>query len=79
MRVKCTTDEIGTESYSDRHKVEFGTPQGSCLGPLLFLIFANDLHYNLEFTNCILFADDTTIYMTHDNDNYLQWYLEHDL
>ena len=79
LRVKCTTDEIGTESYSDRHNVEFGTPQRSYLGPLLFLIFANDLHYNLKFKNCILFADDTTICMTHDNDNYLQWCLEYDL
>ena len=78
MRVKCYTDN-NTLSYSERHVVEYGTPQGSCLGPLLFLIFSNDLHLNLFYTSCILFADDTTIYATHDNDNYLQWSLEHDL
>ena len=78
MRVKCYVGE-NTLTYSERHVVEYGTPQGSCLGSLPFLIFTNDLHLNLLYTNCILFADDTTIYMTHDNDNYLQWCVKHDL
>jgi hypothetical protein len=41
--------------------VEVGVPQGSCLGPLLFLLYANDLNYLLKDTNTVIFADDTTI------------------
>ena len=57
----------------------FGTPQGSFLGPLLLLIFCNDLYHHLELTNCILFADNTTIYNSHKDIRYLKWTIEHDL
>ena len=79
LRVRCSTEMDPGMSYSSSYDVEYGAPQGSCLGPLLFLIFTNNLYRNLEHCNAILFADDTTVYKGHRNKNYLRWCLESDL
>ena len=79
LRVKCRTGENGILTTSDTYPVEYGAPQGSCLGPLIFLIFCNDLHYHLDYLNCIQFADDTTLYLSHHSKKYLRFMLETDL
>ena len=46
---------------SSTRELKTGVPQGSALGPLLFLIFVNDIHTVSDKLNFILYADDTTL------------------
>ena len=78
MRVKIQSNN-GKIEYSSYHPLSYGTPQGSCLGPLLFLIFINDLHYSVSHGTSLLFADDTTLLHSHKNLRYLKWTVETDL
>jgi retron-type reverse transcriptase len=52
---------------SDKLEVLCGVPQGSILGPLLFILFINDLCNVSELINFILFADDTNLFASGNN------------
>ena len=52
---------------SNKSVVTDGVPQGSVLGPLLFLLYVNDIYSSSNKLNFYLFADDTNILYSHKN------------
>ena len=79
LRMKCRTSSSSKESLSKLFNITMGTPQGSCLGSLIFLIFCNDLRLHLTHLQCIQFADDTTLFASHKSTRYLEYCITTDL
>ena len=66
------------QSYSSSGIVTSGVPQGSCLGPLLFLIYINDIETSIKSSKLLVYADDCKIFLNSSIPNY-QSLLEDDL
>ena len=64
-RYQCVKVE---NEISDELLVKYGVPQDSVLGPLLFLLYINDLKNVIGQSNCriIMYADDTNIFIACD-------------
>lgn len=63
---------FSNNSFSDEANIISGVPQGSILGPLLFLIYTSDILRALNYCNVQAYADDTQIYYPFDYTNFLQ-------
>ena len=57
----------GNETLSDEIMVASGVPQGSVLGPLLFLVYIDDMLSLPECSSCFCFADDTKLACAGEN------------
>ena len=55
---------VANNIVSKPNKLSYGVPQGSILGPLLFLVFINDLRSSIRYSNHWLYADDACLYTT---------------
>ncbi len=66
-------------SVSDSLPVNTGVPQGSILGPLLFIVFINDMCNVIQHGNISMYADDTTLFVSGNDAAVISYKLQQDL
>jgi hypothetical protein len=78
--LKSRQQRVGINGqFSNWGEIKAGVPQGSVLGPLLFLIFINDIVYIISKCKIRMFADDTCLFVEIDDPTEAASDLNHDL
>lgn len=65
--------------YSKPLEIKYGVPQGSILGPLLFIIYVNQIDKLPLNAKLIMYADDLVLYASHNNWNSLESFMSADI
>ena len=69
--IQSSSFKISENSRADLKYVTCAVPQGSILGPLLFLVYVNDLPNAFCLLDSIMLADDTNLFFNHKDIKYL--------
>ena len=67
------------DTYSDFQDVTQGVPQGSVLGPLFYIVYANDIAQTIKHCKLVMYADDTVLYTSHINFDVSVTHLQDDI
>lgn len=64
---------------SNMENIDYGVPQGSLLGPLLFIVYINDFVYCCSDIHKVISADDTNLFVAHKKTEQLEKLLNQQL
>jgi len=78
LKRRCQTTEINNQ-ISNKQLTLSGIPQGSVIGPLLFIIYINDICHSSPLLKFFLFADDTNILYANKNLRTLETIINNEL